>query len=687
MKDIFSFNYIVTQIMTEKSSFSFLKKAAYFILLLAVGCAEENPLLVNPQPQHNFVNLRLINLASDGNVRILNFDKIKETEAVPFASASPTIKPPQDSSIYYIKNNGSDEFKSKYRQRFMRNYNYTFVAVPTEKHLSQQKAVDTVIVFTSSISIQPGSLMAYVKFFNGYPDTTVRYSLRSGCQSGVPIASQIPYRSVTTLVEVLPDTAVVSLIKHENNTEILVGLYKFHVNAAGQYAVILSSDQNGNEQLQVLNEMESKAEALKPAEVINERTSMIRPINFSSSGVNVKKAPDETIAEFVQPGFISAYSSVEACGALTKDKIIVSRGQDSVSDADVSLEVLAKYTVLVFDSAQAKANKAILIKPERYDNTQKGKAFVRTVHAGFLREGLTLSLGARYNSSSKSRFITGEVLANQISYGNVTGYVAIDAGYIPMNLFSATQPAKLLRTAYSTLEPDKKYLIVITNSGSSSNVKDNIYLISEDDENKSLVNLNEGYFAHVVHALPGADSISVSLGEHITNARLLYTSSLSTVLPNGQSNLHISDYKSLQKDTVLNPVDDLRILNIVSGNSSEMDLISYSTSGSTLQTTTAVYKRRFINACREIQFTTTIINTDTLHPIDQRRLYRTASSFAEVGGNPQTLAFVYFNADKPDSSIYRVEDVQLQFSKAYSLIFCGSKASGRGYSLIDLQEY
>lgn len=659
--------------------------ASVIIALAGFGCAEENPLLVNPPPHYEHVNVRLVNLAGDGDNRVLNFDREKETSATQFMGTSPTIKPPHDSSYYFIKRNGVEEYKSHHKQRFMRNYTYTFVALPAEKHQQNSKPVDTVMLFYTSISIQPNSQYAYIKFFNGFPDSTRTYSIRLGCPNGPALAGSVPYRSVSGLREVEPDTVVISLVRHEFATENTIALYKFPAVAARQYCIILAESPGGDEKILVLDELGEKEEALQPAIEITARTAQVRAANFTKSGISVAKAPNETVAEYIQPGYISKYAYVEACESLIEDKIVVSIANDSVASAGVSLGVEEKYTLLVFDSLSSIASKAVLLKPERYNRSLQGKAFVRTVNYSYLREGLTLSLGARTNSKSASGFVTGEALATDLPPESVTGYVAIDAGFMPITLFSATQPAKLLRTAYTTLKAGKKYVIALTSERSGNNIIDRVFLVSEDDENIKIDDLPSGSLTHFLNALPGSDSISVSVGEHLTNARLLFSSSLTTVIPTGQSVFRFNDYKTIQKDTLFSADATSSILNILAGSQAEFDLISFTTKTDWLATNPTIYKRRFINASKEIQFLTTIQNKDTLNPIDQRRLYRTASSFAEIGGNEQKFSLVFFNADSPDTSIYMVDDILLPFNKAYSLIFAGNRSNG--FALILHQEF
>ncbi|MGA2297858.1 MAG: DUF4397 domain-containing protein [FCB group bacterium] len=652
-----------------------------FILTIFIfSCAKESPDLLNPPPQFKTVKCRFINLAGDRNDRVCVLDRTVKSGTVKFAATSDSFMPPADSSIISVQLNGVQEFSNLVRTRFLRDTYFTLVGLPSVPGRPVQKYLDTVYVLSTIAGLGANTNFANITIFNAYPDTTRFYSVNLGCPNGFALGSGLTYRVMTAPQQVQAGYVAVSLSLSQNNKISIIGLYNLNLKATGQYVLIIYQKQDGSEGVLLLDEFDDKTDALLPADIVPDRTSDVRTINFSRIPVTIKRIPNDTVAVNVRPNFISDYKLVGACKSSSLDSMAVFAGNSLMAFAPTSLEVLNKFTVLVFDSANSNANNAVVAPPVHLTEPSGGRSIVRVVHGAYNLPFLIVSIGARVDSAdTNTHYSSGSMIAKDIPYGQISGYQLVTPGTLPVTLFSSspTQPTQLLYNSIVTLEPDKYYLLVVTNNHSNGDSL-GITLIEDNQISSNISFESQGGFTQVVDLIPDVVSINLNMPPVLYNAKLYYTGSLASVLPLGDNTINIAG-----KPTYINANNYSRNLIIAAGTNQNPDII-------TLQyppfdVSTSNFKRRYINACKDIgsiSVRVVGVNCDTCFEA-QYILYGSTSGIYEVSLDRKN-AFVFVN-DATNQVLLSINDIYLPQGKNFSIIFGGSTANG--YTAVIQQEF
>jgi hypothetical protein len=653
-----------------------------FLLLVLTSCPEENASLLNPPPVAETVTVRFLNFAGDKQPRQLALGDTKFLPETPYAEASDAVNPPFDSLNVWSLKNGNVEYEKYMMMKFTRRMTYNFVVLPSAPGDSIQREVDTLLYFTNSLTLPENTEQTYIKVINTVPDTTVSFSLMLGCPNGAPVASILPYRRVSAQRDIRSGQLPFSLLKHSGGETEILGLYQplDPLQAKGQYTFFIYSDLSGNIKLKILDELYPGKDGFRDVPEVEDRITNIRVINFSGSPVNVDKYPADNIVSGLAPGRIDIYKAVPACASAAQDSVIVTSQDGTGSVATTSFEVLERYSVLVFDTIDSlgtgqAAGKTIIATPLFQNPDLAGKSLVRVVHAGVDMGGITLSLGAREASGNSERgFISGEVLAEALEYGEIAEPVILNAGSAPLTLFTAGNPGRLLFSSLSEFEAGKSYLIVINQDAEG---KARISIISDEVESSAIEYLEQGTVVQVVNALASKENITFNLNNKITNAMLYYTGSFATVLRPGSHNIALKDGKSksftseIGRETII----------IIAGSGDETDILEIK--GSVVETEPDLYYRRFINVSKdasELYVKRFYTDKDFLAgPIP----YGGVSHYSGVE-LPNKVSYIFYNT--LSDSLHRAEDISLTFGKTYSVIFAGTKADG-GYSIIIHQQY
>lgn len=676
-----------------------VKTSLLFLMIFAVSCIDENENLVNPPSQAETIYIRLINYTSDGKSRVLRMEDGMETSETAAGSVSEAIHPPTDSSFISIIQGGSQDYKTENRVRFARGITYTYFALPTPDGAPVERAYDTLISLTTSTTIPDNSVFAYLKLFNAYPDSTVTFSLRMGCPNGSTIFSNVNYRKSSLMQSVRSGTVGMSLVMHELGTEVPLGLFRFDLDKRAQYAFIVARGQDGEPELRVLTQADYTTNAIAPAEFVTERTTLIRAVNFSDSPIDVAKLPDEVIAQGLPSNNIGEYVEVSACGSQYQDSILATLSPSSATASlgRVSLEVLRRYTVLVFDTPEGTADNMMIFEPLDLEIDQGDNALVRVIHASQEREGVTVSLGARPDMEQDLKFSSGEILANKIHYGNISEAVLLKPGPAPIAIFTSFEPRQLLFCAFTELEPGKRYFLVLTNNEAG---EDKIALIEDDAEDlpsEQISFLEQGVFTEVVNAVSGVPKVSLSLDnskgiKQLENSELFFTESLATIVSEGENTIVVN---GIQKK--FNVAKDKRALIIATGTGEETEILTFI--NAPLGADLFNLRRRFINASKDPNYLTVKLNSNDTAVVP-------AASYIEYGSYspPETVTleqkasifFIDAELDEqvrndPDedvrtsSTVLRIDDISMPFGKNYSIIFTGDPDNG--YAAIIQQEF
>jgi hypothetical protein len=654
--------------------------ALFIIIILFSSCIEENPNLVNPPSQTQTIYVRFINFASDGQSRVLSMDGITETTPIPAGSSSSAVHPHSDSVVISIKHNSAIEYKSTTKSRYGRGITYTYFALPSQIGKPVYKPVDSLIAITTSTAINQYSQDAYIKFVNAYPDTNISFSLRLGCPNGISMfktAYFLNYRGTSTLETTRYGTFAVSLVKYNNTVEETIGTYSVTLDPQMQYAFIVYDKGQNQPELLLLDQRDTTTKALYPLNRISDKNAIIRTINFSSKDISLTKKPGGYITQNLPSGMIGSDTIATACGSFSADTLQTWIGTDLAGERTISLEVLKRYSILVFDSANVSANKIFYVEPP-YNVLTKGNAMVRVVHAAYNMQSITASLGARTlaGDTSSRRFNSGDLLAEKLNYGEVSIPALIRPGEAPITIFTSFEPAHLLYCTTTRLEADKSYLLVLYNGQAGGT---QVALIEDLTQNTKIVPLEEGVFTEVIHAVPGLDNISITLGNVLANAKLFFTESLATVIPKGNNNISISGGQ-LQFTQDLG----LRSLLIATGEQTNVSILPVIT-----QPMGAAYNeldRRFVNACKDVSLLNVKINSDdsTVTPVASNLKFGDCSNI-EIFNQEQRFSLFFINANS-NQTILRKDNIPLPLGKNYTIIFTGSEAL-KIYDGIVQQEY
>ncbi len=648
-----------------------------FILItitLITGCIEESPELVNPPSQAETVLIRFVNLASDQEPRSLQMGEEKTLQKVQYASTSEAVHPPADSAILTVLKNGNKEFSPEKKALFSRDLRYTYFALPTARGDTNQRPVDTLISVLSSTTIAEDNQKGHIKLFNANPDTDYRYSLRVGCQNGTEIISNVGYRSASLLEEIRKDSVALSLIRNTGNGEEKVGTFSIEAQPREQYIfIVYAGNDDKKEQLMLLDMLDpSKDAIISPLDTIEQQTSQIRVINLSDIEIDVKKLPDTTtISDDLSGNSVGKYEEITACASLTQNTIVAyeSNSSNTLSSMNVSLEVMRRYTIVVYESSDNNVGMKLL-SPTILEEPLNGRSIVRVFNTaqGGDREEITITLGARPDKDNTVKnFESGEVLAEKFTFGDISKSIFIDPGPAPIVLFRS-EPKRLLYCTYTRFEPEQRYLLVETGEEASG---DKMALINENDEDVPIEYLEKGVFTEIVNAIPGSERMNITLGdgnggEQLSQAGIYFTESLATVVTEGDHLITLNGVSQTITADLAN--SDKRLLIIGAGVTGNTEIIHFlsETMGATLSN----IKRRFINASKKYpKIQINVPTTEKSEVLVDVLPYGTASEvLTKIIERRESFQVIDFTTK---DTIQRVDDISLPFGKNFSLIFSG----------------
>jgi len=657
-----------------------MKKIVIILSLISAlmfSCADENELLVNPPPRFETVNVRFLNFSGDGQPRTMVMENQTEILNIEDGKASKFFRPPADSVYIEIRKNTISEFRTQARVRFGRNINYTYVALPSALGNPEQNAVDTIISFGTSLSISQNPNESFLKMLNANPDSTVTYSLALGCPNGLRLASNLDYRRVSPTAVVRSGDVPLSVIKMRGSEDSLVGLYSFNFAQRGQYTIIIRPNNFGGEDVFLLDELNSSDNVItKPEEIVN-RTATLRTINLSSVPIEIDKIPGETITDGLVPFYIEQDKQISACTSIEKDTLAILSNGNLSSQLVASFGVLEKYSVVVFDSANSKASKSILIEPVRLNETLGNRAIIRVINADYTQIGISVSIGAREITDAKGEdvvrgFRAGDALASRMEFATLSGVTLIEPGTLPVAVFTSTEPAKLISASLFDVQAEKSYLLVIY---PDLHNRQKVALIEENDASKPITPLNPGVFTQVIHTTAGKNFISISYPKLFSNAKLNYAGSFATVLPEGQSVITIDGINH-----TISATSNDRIMLFSGGTIDEQEI--FDITEPPIYGAHNHYVRRYINASKEVPDINVNLKENFL--LMSNVLYKTRSNFERIY-QEKKFSLNFYNA-LTNKHLLRVDDLFLTYDKTFSIIFTGHSRYG-GYSVIIQQEY
>lgn len=673
------------------------------VMLIAASCIQENPDLVNPPDKTASIKFRFFNLSLDKNQKQFEVTDGGKTPYIDWGRISSTFNPPADTGFIRTLSNNNIEFQQELLVRFLRNTNYTYVGLSSTVCDDRSSCkIDTLIAIRTTAAIPENNFEALLKFMNAFPDTNVRFSVRLGCPSGEALFGFTNYKQYSiSPITVRSGEFNFSVIKTEfingvqENT--YLNLYTANFDPRGQYLIITHEDSNGDVQVSIIDENDDTENSLRPAQIVPLRTTEVRAINMTSSQVSINMRDGTPIDDNISPLSIDDYMTIEACKSSALDSIDINANNTLKSSIYSSLEVLSKYSIIVFDSADVKTGASLLVHPLKLNVAVDGKAVVRVVNTieGF--DGLNVSIGARKEENRQlhpNGYAAGIALARRLQFGEISNPAVIDPGPAPLSVFTASEPSRLLIAANSYLEADKSYLLIISKDELG---QIQISIIEENDQNKNVEYLKKGVFFQLVNAMSDNSSLSISLNssttgkEVLNNADLQITNSLATVIESGSQSITING-----KNIDISAEESDRVMIVAAGDKDNLQAIQNKFQPLTSEQN-GIFRIRFVNATVDIPITM-LKKTDNDSVFVESVEINSFSSYT-VETREQKPTYFFYEGDTP-GYLARFSDVTLSLGKSFCVIIYGSssrdcvkkyevdwKIAPTCYSLIIQQEF
>ncbi|MFA7326271.1 MAG: hypothetical protein WC121_06370 [Candidatus Kapaibacterium sp.] len=651
------------------------------------GCPEENDSLVNPPSQAETVDIRFINLAGDNQSRSLRMTEY-ETPEVAYGQSTETFHPPDDSTKATVLKGGRDEYSPEKQIKFFRKLTYTFFALPTAPGDSLHPLpVDTLIGMNSSLTIPLVTNDAYVRLVNTYSDTNSTFSLVLGCAGGITLAPSVRYRGFSSAEPVLSGENTFSVVYNKNGVNESLGLFRVDMVPRGEYAFVIVKDQSGNPAVYALDEKSPSANAFGPAQEVEAKTTNIRTVNFSSKTFDVNLDADLIVSSPTKD-YIGKYNEYTACSGTTISSITAVSGSDTLSNLFTSLEVLREYSLYLFDEGDK--IRQVLAPPFKVFGEADGKSIIRVINGNPDYEGITVAFGAR-KVESENELKYGETIARNVKFGNVSGIGIFESGLSPITVFAATQPAKYITGVNYDLKKDKSYTMLLYKKDDGT---PGFTIIEDRDEDKPVSEIEAGVFVQVVNGVAGPGSVRIGIEPLISESanELFYGLNLATVIPIGSTDITVNGKKK-----TIDIEKGKRLLIVASGTTGDEKILTYQSDP--IDKYDNMYKIRFLNASTEIDRITVsrfnLIDCPACPILANNIAYDELSFLQEVKSEAKISLFVY-NPDDFARLYHRVDDLKLNFNKAYTVIFTGNSSLGdnsdgdntnNGYSVVIIQEF
>ncbi|MBL7997679.1 MAG: hypothetical protein JNL32_03480, partial [Candidatus Kapabacteria bacterium] len=542
-----------------------LLAAAFIIPVLFVSCEKENWDLVSPPTGRDSIMVRFLNLAGDAQARTMSLEGGRTTTSVAFGSVSETVMSPSDSSFITLAN-GSGDYRSSVRKRFIKNAQETIIAFPSPVDSANRRVIDTVISFSTprNQNIRPG--FGHVRIINASNTTRSTYLFKIGCQNG-PDLGGTAYRTGTVYTDIPTGTFVVSLIKDFK----LFNIYSFDVRQSGYYSIV-HYETAGGTTVSLIDELNNTTQALLQPVIVDasKRSSKFRVVNFSRTQVDaVSTFGGQSLALNLPAMRTSSYADITACESDTSDVIELLSGGMQQSELRIAIGVLARYSIVVSDDpAKGTTASRMTLVPPLTTMIPADSCIVRVVNALDVNSPVRVRLGARTLQSGE--FKNGEQIAQSVAGGRVSERQGVAPGFAPLMVVSADQSERLLGCFVAQLEKGKEYLFIVGSLPGASGIE--MSMIQSSDESSAITPLPQGVFAQVVNARYDRTITSIGTPPVLSSASMTFGNSIASVYPQGTIILSNGSLtKSINADTLQ------RITIILTGDNSSQDAILLST--------------------------------------------------------------------------------------------------------------
>lgn len=504
------------------------------VLTLFIGCADENPLLVNPPDGTDSMMLRVINLAGDGMPRQLSFGLNSLSTPTNYGTVSAIFRAPLgDSATGIILNNGVEEQRTYRKLQFTRTNYHTYFILPgiTPK---RNKSADTLIYYTTQARRALMTRNPEIKLINCFPDSQYIFSLREGCQNGEELLRDNGYTTQSSTREMIPNSTVsLTLLRTDKRTQQtdILGLYTHDLLEYSSYSFFVYKQQNNQPGISIIDDRNQTISALKNLIEVPERKSYVRLLNLSENSLNLSKVNGNAITPLhsnINSLTLSTSTEIGACNSSVIDSFAIDNNGERQALLEFPVQVEKSYIIVANDSA-GRNNKYISALPQISNiaiDPSMSKVYVVNLIQN--HSDLTFALGAR--TSQNNVQLSGEVLATRLLYGSMSSPATVPAGSLPLTIFTTKQPAQLQSAFVGSMAGGQAYYLI---AWSTPTGQTRVSLLPTNADNLSLPLLDKGAFLALVQANSSKSSISFGVENQLSNLRLDFRSSSGTVVKKG----------------------------------------------------------------------------------------------------------------------------------------------------------
>ncbi|MCX7908266.1 MAG: hypothetical protein N2560_01945 [Ignavibacteria bacterium] len=645
-----------------------MKKIYFFALLILFSCAKEDPNLVNPPPPYKSIRIRLLNAYNSNDFVSWGYNGSQLSNKLGYLEISNAIMPPPFDSINIeFYQNNRKVYTTPRKIRLVRETRYLIIS---GKSLKEGSDIDTFLILSTTYGLPKKLGMSHFKFVNLVRDSNLKVSIIEGCPNGKPLVSSVSYFNYPYLKTIPYGSYTISIVLNDGNISNFYNTYSLTFLEDREYTLFFAPKKNGSYGLFLYDDYDTTQTSLIELIPKEERVSHLRVVNFSSENISLQRVPTQVLVENLEPKKISKYVNISACQSSNLDSIrVISNTSDNF--IGYSFDIFKKYSLFVFDSVYNN-KKLLIVPPVIIKEPTVGRSIIRVLNSVDTNFAFTLSLGTR-NINNPIGYKSGEILATGLKSNRVSNPILIEPGYLPLTLFSSTEPAFLIKSSFTTIYPDKSYLIVIHKNSSG---KIDLSLLLDEQEDSYIEELETGCFVQVLNGFLDLPNLSISFPNYLQNIKIDSKESFATVLPKSIRKILIN---KVEKEITLD-VNKTGLF-VIAGYGQDFDFfdISIPSMGNEMGS----YRRRFFNASKEIE------NVGIFYDSAKQKVVVKELNYGEVSNVEKVFlerkfSLVFYDNVK-NKMLAQFNDIFLSFGKNYSLVFLGT--GKKGFSLIVLQEY
>ena len=641
--------------------------------VILIGCADENPLLVNPPDGTDSMMLRVVNLASDGNARQLSFGTASISAATEYSTVSPIFRAPiGDSATAIILNNGIEELRTFRKLQFTRTNYHTYFILPGIT-ANRNKPADTLLYYTTQARRSLLTRNPEIKLINCFPDSQYVFSVREGCQNGEELLRDNGYLSQTATKEIAGNVNLSLTLLRTNRTNQqteVIGLYSLALEDFSSYCLFTYKQKSGLTGLSVINDRNQTTSALQNLAEVPERKSQVRFLNLSQSNLRLKKLEQNVgiSVHDVPSSTMSASAEIGACKSSVLDTFTVEHNGERTAIINFPVQVQKTYIIVANDST-AQTGKYITVLPQ-ITNASTDPSFSRIYVINLIQQHSDLTFAVASRTVQGITQLSGEVLSSRLLYGSMSAPAIIPAGTLPLTIFTTKQPAQLQSAFVGNIEGGKSYYLIAWTDATGLTKAS---LLPTNAEEQPLPLLDKGSFVGLVQANSTKTRMRFSIDNIISGLNIDFRSSTGTVLKKGSYQISADD---ISYNLTINPDSNYTFYTYTS--QSGNNAISFSTpQGSTKY---GQAKRRCVNLTQDQDKVSVSEGASATTGIIAENVFKNSFRDAAPVFVERRLLLTFWNNDKKLSEITGL----LPLGRNYSLVIAGKE--GNYYTLVQ-QEY